>query len=40
MVALDPRNGEILAMWSFPSYDPNVLATHDFNAADAGSEHC
>ncbi len=37
VVALDPRNGEILALWSFPSYDPNVLATHDFNAAEAAS---
>jgi penicillin-binding protein A len=34
VVALDPRNGEILALWSFPSYDPNALATHDFNAAE------
>jgi penicillin-binding protein A len=34
VVAIDPRNGEILALWSFPSYDPNALATHDFNAAE------
>jgi len=34
IVALDPRDGAILAMWSFPSYDPNLLATHDFKAAD------
>ena len=37
VVALDPRNGEILALWSFPSYDPNLLATHDFTAAEAES---
>jgi penicillin-binding protein A len=37
VVALDPRNGEILALWSFPSYDPNTLATHDFNAAEQAS---
>ena len=37
VVALDPRNGEILALWSFPSYDPNALATHDFNAAEQAS---
>jgi peptidoglycan glycosyltransferase len=37
VVALDPRSGEILALWSFPSYDPNALATHDFNAAEQAS---
>ncbi len=35
VVAIDPRNGEILAMVSFPSYDPNLLADHDTNAAAA-----
>ena len=37
MVALDPQTGAILAMASYPSYDPNVLATHNgkqLNAAD------
>jgi peptidoglycan glycosyltransferase len=29
VVALDPSNGEILAMASTPSYDPNTLAGHD-----------
>jgi penicillin-binding protein A len=33
VVAVDPRNGEIIALWAFPSYDPNQLATHDFDAA-------
>jgi peptidoglycan glycosyltransferase len=33
VVVLDPRDGSILGMWSFPSYDPNVLASH--NAQDA-----
>jgi penicillin-binding protein A len=37
VLALDPRNGEILALWSSPSYDPNALATHDFNAAEEAS---
>jgi len=37
VVAIDPRNGEVLALWSFPSYDPNLLATHDFAAAEAES---
>ena len=34
VVALDPRDGAILAMWSFPSYDPNLLASHDFAKAE------
>ena len=25
MVAIDPQTGEILAFWSFPTYDPNLL---------------
>jgi penicillin-binding protein A len=37
VVAIDPRNGEIIAMWSAPSYNPNLLATHDFTAASAAS---
>jgi peptidoglycan glycosyltransferase len=38
VVALDPRNGEILALWSNPSYDPNALASHDFASATDFSE--
>jgi peptidoglycan glycosyltransferase len=37
VVAIDPKTGQILAMASYPSYDPNVLATHDgtqLNKAD------
>jgi peptidoglycan glycosyltransferase len=33
VVALDPRTGAILAMVSYPSYDPNALASHDTGAA-------
>ena len=32
VVALDPATGKILAMVSSPSYDPNLLATHDTEA--------
>jgi peptidoglycan glycosyltransferase len=35
VVALDPRSGAILAMYSNPGFDPNTLATHDQPAADA-----
>jgi peptidoglycan glycosyltransferase len=35
VVALDPRTGAILAMYSNPSYDPNALSSHDQAAADA-----
>jgi peptidoglycan glycosyltransferase len=33
VVALDPRTGEILALVSYPSYDPNLLADHDTKTA-------
>lgn len=32
VVALDPRTGKILALVSTPSYDPNLLASHDSDA--------
>src|SRR5581483_477044 len=35
VVALDPTTGAILALWSFPSYDPNPLASHDLAAAQS-----
>ena len=35
VVALDPAHGSILAMWSFPSYDPNPLSCHDQGIANA-----
>ncbi|GAA4977614.1 penicillin-binding protein 2 [Kineococcus glutinatus] len=33
VVALDPATGDVLAMVSNPTYDPNALATHDAAAA-------
>jgi len=29
VVAMDPNNGKILAMWNNPSFDPSPLASHD-----------
>lgn len=34
VVALDPRSGELLALWSYPSFDPNVLSSHDTSAVN------
>ena len=34
VVAIDPRDGSILALWSFPSFDPNPLSAHDKTADD------
>ncbi|HSK92240.1 MAG TPA: penicillin-binding protein 2 [Euzebyales bacterium] len=31
VVALEPGSGAILAMWASPTYDPNDLASHDFD---------
>lgn len=29
VVAINPSNGALLALWSYPSFDPNPLANHD-----------
>jgi peptidoglycan glycosyltransferase len=38
VVALDPRDGSILAFWSFPSYDPTVLSQADQDGARQARE--
>ena len=35
VVALNPTDGAVLAMWSFPSFDPNPLAGHEQKAVQA-----
>jgi len=35
VVALDPRDGDILAMYGDPTYDPNLFSAHDAAAVDA-----
>lgn len=35
VVALDPASGAVKALVSMPSYDPNVLSSHDTTAAQA-----
>jgi penicillin-binding protein A len=38
VVALDPQTGGVLALWDYPSYDPNLLSTHDLEEARAARE--
>ncbi|MEM9714871.1 MAG: penicillin-binding transpeptidase domain-containing protein, partial [Actinomycetota bacterium] len=38
VVFLDPTTGDVLALWSFPSYDPNELSSHDLPAVRAARE--
>lgn len=33
VVAIDPRTGGVLALWSYPSFDPNPLSDHDIEAS-------
>lgn len=32
VVAIDPRDGALLSLWSYPSFDPNLLSAHDTGA--------
>jgi peptidoglycan glycosyltransferase len=38
VVALEPASGKILAMVSSPSYNPNLLASHDFSSVQDNRE--
>jgi peptidoglycan glycosyltransferase len=38
VVALDPRTGGVLALWSYPSFDPNLISTHDDAAGQAAKK--
>ncbi len=33
VVAIDPRTGALLALWSYPSFDPNAVSVNDQEAA-------
>lgn len=35
VVAINPADGSILALWSYPSFDPNPLAAHDTHAVQS-----
>ena len=35
IVLMEPKTGAIRAMWSYPSYDPNLVADIDYDAAYA-----
>jgi penicillin-binding protein A len=35
IVMLEPATGKVLALWSYPSFDPNTIATTDYDAAYA-----
>ena len=40
IVLMEPKTGAIRAMWSYPSYDPNLVADIDYDAAYAYLLRC
>jgi peptidoglycan glycosyltransferase len=36
VVAMDPRDGSIIAMWSFPSFDPEAISQLDNKSSELG----
>ena len=40
VVALNPKTGAILAMATYPSFDPNVLAIHDGTKLNKSTTSC
>ncbi len=38
VVAIDPRDGAILALWSFPSYDPSLMSVASQEQAQAARD--
>ena len=38
VVVLDPRTGDILAFWSYPSYDPSIFGSSDLQAGEKAWE--
>ena len=33
IVVMDPTTGAVKAMWSYPTYDPNLVVDPDFDTA-------
>ena len=38
VVALDPTTGAVLALWSWPSFDPTILSSHDLENVENANQ--